>query len=212
MLFHAEDLIKILLSLAIGGCIGWEREYQGKSAGLRTMIVICMGSAFFTIFSIYLGFIGHTPDRIASNIITGIGFLGAGIIFREENKVTGMTTAATIWITAALGMGIGGGYYLVSVIGTLVVLAVLLSLVPVQQWIDHSNQSRTYRIVCNYQLQTMQTYEQLFRSHHMRVYRGAHTKSGETITGNWTVQGPVREHEKIIKLLLDDPAIREFDF
>ncbi len=212
MPFHYEDLIKLLLALVIGGCIGWEREYQGKSAGLRTMIVICMGSALFTIFSISLGAGGHTPDRIASNIITGIGFLGAGIIFREENKVTGMTTAATIWVTAALGMGVGGGYYLYSCLGAIMVLGVLLILVPLQQRIDRSNQSRTYRIVCTYQQQTLDHYEKLFHDHHMRVYRGLHSKAGDSITGNWTVQGPVPEHEKIIRILLQDTGIREFDF
>ncbi|HUX84293.1 MAG TPA: MgtC/SapB family protein [Chitinophagaceae bacterium] len=171
MPFHYQDLIKLLLSLIIGGCIGWEREYHGKSAGLRTMIVICMGSTLFTIFSLSLGAAGHTPDRIASNIITGMVFLGAGIIFREENKVSGMTTAATIWVTAALGMGVGGGFYLFSFLGAAVVLAALLSLVPLQRIIDRSNQSRTYRIVCIYQQQTMDFYENLFRDHHMQVYR-----------------------------------------
>src|SRR5262245_66333390 len=91
---------RILISFCIGTAIGIEREYRSKAAGLRTMIMICLGSTIFTELSMV---IGGTSDRIASNIITGIGFLGAGVIFKDGLSITGITTATTIWITAALG-------------------------------------------------------------------------------------------------------------
>src|SRR5271154_5080290 len=100
------DLLKLFISLIIGSVIGAEREYRSKSAGFRTIILITLGSTLFTIFSIQIGS-PNSPDRIASNIVQGIGFLGAGIIFREGSRVNGITTAATIWIAAALGMGVG---------------------------------------------------------------------------------------------------------
>ena len=97
---------KLLLSILVGGAIGVEREYRSKSAGFRTLTLICLGSALFTIFSELIG-VGNNPDRIASNIATGIGFVGAGVIFKGDFGVNGITTAAMIWVTAALGMGIG---------------------------------------------------------------------------------------------------------
>src|SRR5215204_307094 len=112
-------LIRFLLVILVGGLIGAEREYRSKSAGFRTMILICLGSFLFTTFSIHIS--GSTNDRIASNIVTGIGFLGAGVIFQNDNRINGLTTAAAIWVTAALGMGIAGGYYQLVGIGTVVV-------------------------------------------------------------------------------------------
>src|SRR4029079_13396129 len=102
-------LLRILMVIIVGGLIGAEREYRSKSAGFRTMILICLGSYLFTTFSVYISL--ASPDRIASNIVTGIGFLGAGVIFKSDNRVNGITTAASIWAVAALGMGIALGQY-----------------------------------------------------------------------------------------------------
>ncbi len=101
---------KLVLAVIVGGAIGAEREYRSKSAGFRTLTLICLGATIFTILSQFIGGAGN-PDRIASNIVTGIGFVGAGVIFKEtlHSKVNGITTAAMIWVTAALGMGIGAG-------------------------------------------------------------------------------------------------------
>src|SRR5512142_2466411 len=103
-----EDLIKLGLAVVIGGVLGAEREYRDKAAGFRTLILITVGSALFTIFSISMD-PGNSRTRIAANIVTGIGFLGAGAIIRENGRIGGLTTAATIWLSAALGMGIGAG-------------------------------------------------------------------------------------------------------
>src|SRR5688572_839646 len=111
-------IFRMVLAIVIGGIIGAEREYQNKSAGFRTMMLICMGSALFTIVSMELDDT-HTPDRIASNIVTGIGFVGAGVIFKGDTGINGITTAATIWVVAALGMGIGGGFEWISIAGCL---------------------------------------------------------------------------------------------
>src|SRR5574339_1054536 len=103
-----ENLIKLGMAIVVGGIVGAEREFRDKAAGFRTIILITVGSALFTIFSASLD-PGFTRTRIAANIVTGIGFLGAGAIVREHGRIGGLTTAATIWLSAALGMGIGAG-------------------------------------------------------------------------------------------------------
>ena len=102
-----EIAMRLLISFGIGAAIGLEREYRSKAAGLRTMIMICLGSTIFTEISIHLG--GENPDRIAASIVSGVGFLGAGVIFKDGLTVTGITTATTIWISAALGTAVGAG-------------------------------------------------------------------------------------------------------
>lgn len=136
--------LRLLISFAIGTAIGLEREYRSKAAGLRTMIMICLGATIFTEISIQLG--GNTPDRIASTIISGIGFLGAGVIFKDGLSVSGITTATTIWISAALGMAVGAGEYFIAVIGSAVVLIVLVLFEKVQTIIERIHQSRSYKI------------------------------------------------------------------
>lgn len=136
--------LRLLISFAIGTAIGLEREYRSKAAGLRTMIMICLGATIFTEISIQLG--GNTPDRIASTIISGIGFLGAGVIFKDGLSVSGITTATTIWISAALGMAVGAGEYFIAVVGSAVVLVVLVLFEKIQSLIERIHQSRSYKI------------------------------------------------------------------
>ena len=126
-----NELGQILVSLLIGLLIGGEREYHNKSAGLRTFILISFGACLCTILSIKIG--GSSPDRIAANIITGIGFLGAGTIIFQKNVVRGLTTAAGLWVTAAIGLACGSGMYVAALIVTVLVivgLEVLILFIP----------------------------------------------------------------------------------
>jgi putative Mg2+ transporter-C (MgtC) family protein len=119
-----EMVLRLLLALVLGGIIGYQRERSGKEAGLRTHILICSGAALFTIVSIY-GFPG-SEGRIAAGIVTGIGFIGAGVILhRTGGEVVGLTTAATIWAVAAIGLAAGAGMYIISAAATALTLAVL---------------------------------------------------------------------------------------
>lgn len=125
-----EAGLRLLLSAVLGGIIGLERERLHKPAGLRTHILICMGSALFTLVSIY-GFSGNVdPARVAAGVVTGIGFIGAGVIFRgmRGDKVVGLTTAASVWITAAIGIAAGCGMYIIGTAAA--VIAVLVLLLP----------------------------------------------------------------------------------
>lgn len=205
------DIERMLVALIIGAVIGAEREYRSKSAGLRTMILVCTGACLFTLASAQIGAPSNI-DRIAANIITGIGFIGAGVIFKDDNRVTGITTATTIWVMAALGMEAGAGNFKTAFISAAIILVVLIVLVYVQEVIEKVNQLRNYRIVCNYQDETLKKYEQLFIKHHLKPLRGRQSKKGNSITGNWLVQGATGDHEKLIKELLTDNDIIEFDF
>ena len=203
-------LFRFLLVIIVGGLIGAEREYRSKFAGFRTMILICLGSFLFTTFSNYIT--NNTSDRIASNIVTGIGFLGAGVIFRSDNRISGITTAATIWATAALGMGIATGQYTLVGIGTLIVLASLFLFTWLEDLIDVVNQSRTYRIVSPYREDLLHQYERSLKQCKLRYKRLKQTKSGDKLIGTWLVQGTEKHHTRFIEKILHDPHVSEFEF
>ena len=129
-----DNLARLSLAAVLGGAIGFERELRDREAGLRTHLLVCLGSALFTIVSAY-GFrefltsggqvIRADPTRIAAQIVTGIGFLGAGAIIRQGLSVRGLTTAATLWVSAAIGIAAGAGYYSGAVLGTVITLVAL---------------------------------------------------------------------------------------
>ena len=132
-----ESLLRLALAAVLGGLIGVERELREREAGLRTHLLVALGSALFTIVGAY-GFdaflntgasvVRADPTRIAAQIVTGIGFLGAGAIIRQGLSVRGLTTAATLWVVAAVGLAAGAGYYSVAVITTAIVLIALYPL------------------------------------------------------------------------------------
>lgn len=123
-----EMILRFLLAAALGAGVGYQRERAGKAAGLRTHILISSGAGLFTIASIF-GFSGAVdPSRVAAGVVVGIGFIGAGVIFRgsREEGIAGLTTAASIWATAAIGLAAGAGLYLISVIATAVTVGILM--------------------------------------------------------------------------------------
>jgi putative Mg2+ transporter-C (MgtC) family protein len=134
-------LAKLLLATVLGGAIGLEREMAGKPAGLRTNILICIGAALFTQLSIDVARIGFTADgrpfgdtgRIAAQIVAGIGFLGAGAILHGEGAVIGLTTAATVWVVAAVGTAVGAGAFIDAAGGTVLIMLVLVGLRPLER-------------------------------------------------------------------------------
>ncbi len=130
------ELIRRLLTAAVlGAALGFERELRQKAAGLRTNILIAVGSALFTVMSYELAGDRADATRIAAQIVTGIGFLGAGAIMRTDSGVQGLTTAATVWVNAAVGVAAGGGEYHLAFIATGVTLAALLVLQPLEAFI-----------------------------------------------------------------------------
>jgi putative Mg2+ transporter-C (MgtC) family protein len=127
---------RLLLAAGLGAALGLEREYRQKPAGLRTNILIAVGSALFTIMSASMAQGGADPGRIAAQIVTGIGFLGGGAIMRNRDTVHGMTTAATIWVNAAIGVAAGTGQYALATFAAALTLVVLVVLPPIETYFE----------------------------------------------------------------------------
>ena len=126
MPIELEMVLRLITAAALGAIIGYQRERAAKPAGVRTHVLICAGAALFTIASLYGFGAVADPARVAAGIVAGVGFLGAGaIIRRDEGLVAGLTTAATIWAVAAIGLAVGAGLYLVSAVTTVIILIVL---------------------------------------------------------------------------------------
>jgi putative Mg2+ transporter-C (MgtC) family protein len=131
--------LRLLLAAGLGAAIGLEREFRRKPAGLRTNMLIGVGAALFTIVSIQFARASGTSDRTAAQVVTGVGFLGAGAIMRGGRGVHGMTTAATIWVNAAIGMAAGAGEFAIASIATLITLFVVGLLLPLEMYFERRN-------------------------------------------------------------------------
>ncbi len=126
----SEDVImalRLLMAAVLGGAIGFQREKTGKPAGLRTHMLICMGATIFTLVSSYAFHGNVDPSRVAAGVVTGVGFLGAGAIFSRtgDGYITGLTTAATIWVVAGIGVAVGAGLYVASAVTAAITLIIL---------------------------------------------------------------------------------------
>lgn len=207
----ADEILRILLAVMAGGIIGAEREYREKAAGFRTIILITLGAALFTIFSIRIGGPSN-PDRIAANVITGIGFLGAGAILRNEFGVTGVTTAATIWLAAAVGMGIGGGYYGMTAASMLVIVAVLWVFPYVEAGIDRRRSARTYEVVIGLDLVKLGQIEATFKTCGLHLSNHRHLKSANSYTCIYAVHGDPKKHNALVEKFLEDPDVKELKY
>jgi putative Mg2+ transporter-C (MgtC) family protein len=207
-----ENVVKVGMAVLIGGLIGAEREFQDKAAGFRTIILITVGSVLFTIFSISMD-PENSRTRVAANIVTGIGFLGAGAIVREHGRIGGLTTAATIWLAAALGMGIGAGELVFVSISTVVVLIVLFIFPYLERWIDQSREARSYRIVmASTNLKGVEKIKNALDAHALRMLNHHQTKTEEAIIGTWRVIGSPKNHEKFVDEMVKDKAVKEFTY
>ncbi len=133
MISNQDILLRLLLAALIGGIIGIEREASNRPAGLRTHILVSVGSALIMLISLYGMPERADPSRIASNVVTGVGFLGAGTILRNGNTIKGLTTAASLWVCAGIGLAVGSGYYFGGIVTALIVLISLVVLSKVEK-------------------------------------------------------------------------------
>jgi putative Mg2+ transporter-C (MgtC) family protein len=211
MLFQPEDLLKILLAVLAGGLIGMEREFRDKAAGFRTLIFICLGATVFTILSYGVSSAGD-PNRIAAGIVSGVGFLGAGVILREGGRVIGLTTASTIWLTAAVGMALGGGKFILAGLAIAVSMAVLWFFPKVEHWIDNIREDRTYEVVCNLQPEKFLQLEEMFQTCGLKIRTHRQTKTGNTMICTWSASGSMQAHEQVMTRLFADENVKEFRF
>ncbi|MBN2388842.1 MAG: MgtC/SapB family protein [Anaerolineales bacterium] len=208
-IFTPEDLIKLACAVLVGGVIGMEREVHAKAAGLRTITLITIGATLFTILSTRF----QDADRVAANIVTGIGFLGAGAILFAEGKVKGLTTASSIWAAAAMGMAIGRGEYLLAGAATLIVVVVLVIFARLDRLIDHfGRETRTYEIVFPLREEKYQELETFFYQCRMRIRTHKRLKQRDALVGVWDLEARARDHICLADTLLADKEIIELTY
>lgn len=206
------NLVKVGMAIIVGGLIGAEREFQDKAAGFRTIILITLGSTLFTIFSLKMD-PGFTQTRIAANIVTGIGFLGAGAIVREGGRIAGLTTAATIWLSAALGMGIGAGDLIFVVSATVVTLLVLLVFPKLEARIDRIREAREYEITVGPgDHKKMEVIAALFKKLSLYVFEQHQAKNENSIISTWKVIGSPENHDKFVQAMMRDKSVKELNY
>lgn len=209
---YQEEILKLLLALLLGGLIGAEREYHYKAAGLRTIIFICVGATLFTMISMMISDTGD-PARIAAQIVTGVGFLGAGAILQDGGRIVGLTTAATIWLTAAVGMAVGAGEYVLGAAGTVIAMLVLWVFPRVEVWIDHSRREyRVYELTCSAEHSNIARIETMFRDVGLRIRNDHYTRKGEEMVCSWEAYGAPHSHDVLVKKIFNDKDIHEFRF
>lgn len=205
---ESEDLVRLLLSLAIGGVIGLEREIRDKAAGLRTIIFICIGSTLFTLLSVKLGG-SNEMARIASNIVVGVGFLGAGTIMREGGRITGLTTAAVVWLVAALGMSVGAGQYGLALASGAIALIVLRIFPLVERLFSDVSQQSTVEIVVPHDRDHVAALEAQMRAEGLHVSRAHQKRSEGSLAVGWRLTGKGSTVRAAIERLMADAEIEE---
>ena len=214
--FQSEDLIKLLISLVLGGIIGAERERYKKDAGLRTTILISMGSTLFTILSTKVGAQAEGSldiTRIAANIVSGVGFLGAGVILQEHGRVKGLTTAATIWMSAAIGMACGASEFILATFTSLLTVIVLVAFTKVEDLLEISVEERTYEITSKISWEKYKEIKNLFKSHGLTINKSKQEKkAGGDMVLTLEVSGPPKKHDKVVQKILSDKEIKEYWF
>lgn len=210
-IFSPDDLGKILLAMLLGGMLGAEREFRDKAAGFRTLILISVGACMFTLYSLHIGD-PNDPTRIAANVVTGIGFLGAGVILREGGRITGLTTAAMIWLSAALGMGVGSGQIGLTVVAALIILVVLWFFPVLEGAIDRMRETRSYEITLPTAAEKVAHLDGVFQLCGLKVQSHRQIKTGDHLLCTWVASGSLVKHEALVKALFDDPDVRGFRY
>ncbi len=206
---YFEEAAQVSVAFIIGAIIGLEREFRSKPAGFRTMILICVGSCLYTILSKE---IGGSTDRIASNIVTGIGFIGAGVIFKEGITVNGLTTAALIWVTAALGMAIGYHNYPLTIVVSAMVVIALFVLEPVQRFINRFHKVKDYKVrTVELGKNFKSELEDFFRSHELSYRCMKSAKDNNDAIYIYRISSPDRNYDLVNQFLLNHKEVKSFD-
>lgn len=197
-------VIKLLLAAVLGGAVGLERELHGKPAGLRTNMFICLGSALFTILSMEMAASsGGDPTRVASQLIPGIGFIGAGSIIRARGSVLGLTTAATIFVLASIGMAVGAGRYATALFTSLIILAGLGFLGWLEKRLALKKELRSYR-VCGPELgATAGAVLEIANQHHLTLHRLSTSHRGESCEVTFDLDSSTEQHTAILRALTE---------
>ena len=208
-IFRLELMLQLGLATLLGGAIGLERELGGKPAGLRTNILICLGSVLYTHISIaMMGGNTADPTRVAGQIVTGVGFIGAGTILHARGAIVGLTSAATIWVVAAIGVALGSGYYLEGVGTTVIVLAVLAGLGRIEKLIERQSMRRTITVHARQGPTVLEDLESLVRRAGLEVTGVASRQENVDLVIDFDIRGSKRLHDQVMITLLHHNHVR----
>ena len=191
------DLVSaLLIAVLLGGGVGLQRELRGKSAGLRTNILICVGAALFTQMSQSMALLAGDPTRIAAQIVTGVGFLGAGAILHSKGHVTGLTSAATIWLVAAIGMAVGAGAIYEAAGAALLVILVLGVLGRVEAYLRTQQEVTHLALEVEADPEKVIALEQIVERAGLELEQLRSERVGDKILVDLAMRGPKRLHDK----------------
>src|SRR5712664_87109 len=214
MMRHMAEILRLALvaqvglATLLGGAIGLERELGGKPAGLRTNILICIGSVLYTHLSIAMVGAGADPTRVAGQIVTGVGFIGAGTILHARGAVVGLTSAATIWVVAAIGVALGSGYYAEALLATLVVLVVLQGLGRIEIVVERQSTRSKISVHARPGPTVLEDLETLVRRTGLTIVRHESRRENVDLVVDFDLSGPKRLHDQVMIALLHHPAVR----
>ena len=205
---HLELLLQLVLAVLLGGAIGLERELSGKPAGLRTNILICVGAALFTTLSLKMSLGRGDPARVAAQILPGVGFIGAGTILHMRGSVTGLTSAATIWVVAAIGMALGAGAYTEALGAALLVVAVLQGLGWVEDLLARASTESHLLIHAKPEPTALEELESLVRRTGLEIERSSARRENVDLVIEFRVRGPKRLHDQLLVGVVHHPSVR----
>ena len=205
---NLELLVQLLLAVLLGGAIGIERELKGKPAGLRTNVLICIAAVLFTMLSIRLSQGRGDPGRLAAQILTGVGFIGAGTILHTRGAVTGLTSAATIWVVTAIGIALGSGAYVEALGATVLVMLVLAGLGRFEDLL--ARQTTTSRLIIHARPQpnALQDLESVIRVTGLEVVESTTRIENVDLVVELTLRGIKRLHEEAMIAIVHHPLVR----
>jgi putative Mg2+ transporter-C (MgtC) family protein len=205
--FRLDLMLQLALAVVLGGAIGLERELGGKPAGLRTNILICMGSVLYTKLSIALG---HEGDhaRVAAQIVTGVGFIGAGTILHARGAVVGLTSAATIWVVAAIGVALGANLVLEAVGTTLFVIVVLQGLGRIERFVERQSTVNRLLVHARPDPNSVEELETVVRRAGVDIVRQEQRKEGVDLVLEFELRGAKRLQDQVMIALLHHPSVR----
>lgn len=207
-LFRLELFLQLVLATVFGGAIGLERELGGKPAGLRTNILICIGSALYTKLSITMASGNADPTRVAAQIVTGVGFIGAGTILHARGAVVGLTSAATIWVVAAIGVALGAAFYWEAAGTTLLVLIVLQGLGRVERLVGRQSMQSRLVVHARPDATVLDDLEEVIRRTGVTIERAASRRENVDLVVEFTLRGPKRLQDEVMLALLHHPGVR----
>lgn len=208
-IFRLELMLQLGLATLLGGAIGLERELGGKPAGLRTNILICLGSVLYTHISLsMMGPNAPDPTRVAAQVVTGVGFIGAGTILHARGAIVGLTSAATIWVVAAIGVALGSGFYLEGVGTTVIVLAVLAGLGRVEKLVERQSMRRTITVHARPGPTVLEELESLVRRAGLDVTGVASREENVDLVIDFDIRGSKRLHDQVMITLLHHNHVR----